>query len=95
MERYAMTEKNTPSPWQIEGKGYMAKVKNAEGHGIAQLLIDKRSAQQADDNLQLIAAAPDLLKALILCERALEERDTELEEHAAKQARAAIAKATQ
>lgn len=36
-----------------------------------------------------------LLEALILCERALEERDTELEEYAGKKARAAIAKATQ
>lgn len=47
-----------------------------------------------DAKQHLIAAAPDLLAALRLCERALEERDAEAEEHAAKAARAAIAKAT-
>ena len=46
------------------------------------------------DSDRLAAAAPDLLAALRLCERALEERDAEAEEHAAKAARAAIAKAT-
>lgn len=43
--------------------------------------------------LRTADAAPDLLAALTLCERALEERDTEADEYAAKQARAAIAKA--
>lgn len=46
------------------------------------------------DRDRLAWAAPDLLAALRLCERALEERDAEAEEHAAKAARAAIAKAT-
>lgn len=40
---------------------------------------------------RLIAAAPKLLAALELCERALEERDTEAETHAAKSARAILA----
>ena len=42
---------------------------------------------------QETALNAELLAALILCERALEERDAEAEEHAAKAARAAIAKA--
>jgi len=41
----------------------------------------------------LHAAAPELLEALKLCERALEVRDTEAEEYAAKNARTTITKA--
>ena len=47
-----------------------------------------------DAKHRLIAASPELLAALQLCERALEERDAEAEEYAAKAARAAITKAT-
>jgi hypothetical protein len=42
----------------------------------------------------LANAAPELLTALKLCERALQERDTEAEEFAAKNAAAIIHKAT-
>lgn len=40
-----------------------------------------------------VAALPELIEALELCERALEVRDAEAEEFAAKNARAALAKA--
>jgi len=49
---------------------------------------------EAVANAQLIASAPELLAALKLCERALEEQNTEQGTYAAKQARQAIARAT-
>lgn len=54
-------------------------------------LSDKYRARK--DIGALIEAAPQLLEALKACERALELRDPEAEEAAAKQARAVIAKA--
>jgi len=95
-----MTTQHTPGPWAISAAMY--GVGNLKVHGveftrdgitqpIANCGWDDKG--EAEANARLIAAAPDLLAALRLCERALEERDAEAEEHAAKAARAAIAKA--
>lgn len=46
-----------------------------------------------EGDAHLIAASQEMLEALRLCERALEDRDTESQEFAAKNARAVIAKA--
>jgi hypothetical protein len=61
--------------------------------GVSEAYREGRRAN-SEANARLIAASPELLAALQLCERALEERDAEAEEHAAKAARAAITKAT-
>ena len=88
-----MTTQHTPGPWYIDCQnesaaiGYRAIV-DGDGYTVCS------PSPMGQANARLIAAAPDLLAALRLCERALEERDAEAEEHAAKAARAAIAKAT-
>ena len=87
-----MNTQHTPGPWRVTTAKVMAE------NGRAICLIENRKLhegfQESSANACIIAAAPDLLAALRLCERALEERDAEAEEHAAKAARAAIAKAT-
>ncbi len=50
--------------------------------------------KQAEAYARLFTTAPRLLAALKLCERALEERNPEVEEYAVKQARSAIAEVT-
>ena len=93
---------HTPGPWsynRAEG-GYQGHFISTGDCIICDLpdaedfLAVKRAAPQTEANARLIAAAPDMLEALRLCERALEERDAEQETYAAKKARAAIAKAT-
>jgi len=87
---------HTPGPWGCAYTSNYAHDYRITREDKTPLLLtviaNDHSEQRA--NARLIAAAPDLLAALQLCERALEERDAEAEEYAAKAARAAIAKAT-
>ena len=88
--------KHSPAPWRILEKDGVPVV-DAKGNHVCLLdcRFDKSGNPDEFNNFDadLILAAPDLLKALRLCERALEERDAEAEEYAAKLARATIAKA--
>ena len=95
--------RHTPGPWRVRPG------KNSDGEETLFIESDRESIATMDvvsvnggpfvlpprawANARLIAAAPDLLAALILCERALEERDAEAEGHAAKEARYIISKA--
>jgi hypothetical protein len=81
--------KYTPGPWEASFGDDGAVISNG-CVTVANIPLD---ADRYSANARLIAAAPDLLAALELCERSLEERNTELETHAAKKAREAIAKA--
>ena len=69
-------------------------IRDERGHMVA--IVHNPAANRIEGAriAALMAAAPDLLAALKLCERALEQRDAEAEEFAAKNARAAIDKAT-
>jgi len=104
MNTNTMNTKHTPGPWNISSANRYAV--NASGRGIA-------TAEGADDvkysdffppteeaaaNARLIAAAPDLLAALMACERELSavwsgQGQINDNRHAVN-ARAAIAKAT-
>jgi hypothetical protein len=68
-------------------------IRDDKGHMVA--IVHNPAADPAEGAriAALMASAPDLLAALKLCERALEQREIEAEEFAAKNARAAIAKA--
>jgi len=81
-----MTTQYTQGPWRIGDAGQTIFGPKTEAPAPVMIasLHNARGAHKA--NARLIAAAPELLEALELCERALEE-------HAAKMARAAIAKA--
>lgn len=64
---------------------------------IAEVFVNEdlgQSQDEAEDGAarlaKLFALSPRMLEVIRLCERALEERDTEAEEHAAKQARAIL-----
>lgn len=102
-----MTEaKHTPGPWSYENEGQTVYVGNQiEGRWIAQvrgwgwLQKLKNGEEVQDANGRLIAAAPELLEALILMVRTHEEpAETQLQEARELQwiekARSAIAKAT-
>ena len=89
------TAKHTPGPWVItkdHAKAY-AFIRPIDGEHSPIATIEWTDSGSIEANAALVAAAPDLLAALELCERALEVRDAEAEEFAAKNARAAIAKA--
>lgn len=73
------------TPWCVTFNGASLKVVDADGKAVC--MVTPRKGQW---NAPLLAAAPDLLKTLRLCERALEGRDAEAAAHAAKQARAII-----
>ena len=94
-----MTTQHTPGPWSFTtdciaiwngpNARKVLQIADLSSEGSPNIDVAETLA-----NARLITAAPDLLAALRLCERALEERDAEAEEHAAKTARAEIAKAT-
>ena len=92
---------HTPGPWKVEdwrGSGNapfhpFPVIAGANGHGIAEVLM---APPKGTANAYLVAAAPDLLEALKATLGEIESwTDGELDCHAAQQARAAIAKATQ
>lgn len=96
--------KHTPGPWYLDidktggnwDYNIRQKTNLGKGRQIAELnphVNPFKNGESVESNAALIAAAPDLLEALKLAESALEGRDSEGQEYAAKQARAAIAKA--
>lgn len=99
-----MNTKHTPGPWNISSANLYAV--NARGRGIATAhgTDDVNYSdffpptEEASANARLIAAAPDLLEALMACERELSlvwahQGQINDNRHAVN-ARAAIAKAT-
>ncbi len=86
---------HTPGPWGIyddgpDGSDVILAHVDGENYDIAYISNDASEGRPEGErkaNARLIAAAPALLEALKACERALECRDTEAEEYAAKEAR--------
>lgn len=87
----------TPGPWMVRHRQHGCIYIGSERSlvAITSMGVDgeNEDEQVREADARLIAAAPELLEALKLCERALEIRDTEAEMHAAKEARRIIAKA--
>ena len=59
-----MTNKYTPAPWSVRW------IQKSNHH--AQFRVEHFSINETEPNLKLIAAAPDLLEALIACDEAME-----------------------
>lgn len=89
---------HTPGPWTLEvGVTVLDKVWDAEGQfPVASFITGRRhDADEGTANAKLIAAAPDLLAALIELEKVESSPHSETVRYLAReQARAAIAKAT-
>ena len=90
--------KHTPAPWEYSTANAQALICDCYGNTIAHLLVEENTAAHNNlkANARLIAAAPNLLDALIDCVAVME---SELKGLAVIQpelayARAAIAKAT-
>jgi hypothetical protein len=86
--------KHTPAPWGIEiAADGLNKWVGCSRYSVATIaqLPNQVNIGEADANARLIAAAPDLLEALIAC---LECEFCVAEKAVIHQARAAIAKAT-
>jgi hypothetical protein len=60
----------TPGPWTVAPGGY--SIVADDGH-IAAILVEGRSADEAQGNARLIKAAPDLVIALIALLRSKDE----------------------
>jgi len=62
-----MNTKHTPGPWKIQnGKGEYEKVVTAENYIICRVYADSKDPGKWDyANARLIAAAPELLEALL------------------------------
>jgi hypothetical protein len=97
-----MNAQYTPGPWVIDGSVNAENLDVINSEGRIAMIDDSRSTgwnvPTINANARLIAAAPDLLAALIECERIANElfQETGLHEymHASDRAREAIAKAT-
>ena len=87
-------DKHTKGPWEVDASECL-KVRNTSG-SIAMImqthLRGRRSNDETHANARLIAAAPDMLEALMLTQRTGMSGAQQLE--AMQAARAAIAKAT-
>ena len=81
-----MSAAHTPGPWIVTAR----KVTTVDGTGIASPIVGEWGYFQASSNLQLMAAAPDLLDAL----QSFVDHGTCFSEDDMQKARAAIAKAT-
>lgn len=96
-----MSAAHTPGPWFVFGNGHcvggpVGPLGNSSGAaeaGVALCGMQLRTPKEAAANARLIAAAPELLEALIALTTPGEARDTSIASNYAK-ARAAIAKAT-
>ncbi len=93
-------QEHTPGPWRMRAaiKPDEFEIRDAQSSGgyapIAKVKGDKRSTiEQAAANARLIAAAPELLEALMTFPQSLAWTDDELWDWSNK-TRAAIAKAT-
>lgn len=88
-----MTTKHTPGPWRIARHDTLKDVRHIDAGpaGYERSTVAILDGPKSDANAQLIAAAPELLAALIEC---AEQLDAEtLGGEALDNARAAIAKA--
>jgi hypothetical protein len=92
-----MTTEHTPAPWEIFNDFGVMRIVKRKGSAleIAQIKVagdGEEDFDEAEANAKLIAAAPELLEALII---SLDYEMTEVEiAHWEQKARAAIAKAT-
>jgi hypothetical protein len=86
-----MIPKHTPGPWEVEGTYIVADLTLAVAEVNGPNRADLREQKQA--NRRLVAAAPDLLAALIRCAGYLEDMPYPEGRDALKQAEEAISKA--
>ena len=86
-----MDPKHTPGPWQVVGSYIVADLTLAVAQVSGPNRADLRETRQA--NRRLIAAAPDLLAALLRCASYLEDLPFPEGRGALDQAQAAITKA--
>lgn len=83
--------RHTPGNWVLTNWGQIVALHRDEYGAHETLIAEVNDGHEwFRANARLIRAAPRLLKALRLCERALEERDVEAEAYAAKNARAVL-----
>jgi hypothetical protein len=65
-----MSTQHTPGPWKFgskaDSKFYKRNISGADGYHVA--AVSSRNEHEVDANARLIAAAPDLLEALELCQ---------------------------
>ena len=67
---------HTPGPWEPNsGTASKRYVLSGAGYVIAEVPLDRNYKHQAEANARLIAAAPDLLEALEMAIRALQDHD--------------------
>ncbi len=92
--------KHTPGPWKHEGHGDITGTENGRKYDVACVYLRIQAGRQ-EANASLIAAAPDLLDALVAIDNALRAAwsngslpDSVIPAELAQQCRAAIAKAT-
>lgn len=84
-----MTAKHTPAPWD-------ARWMMHNGECSQYLVTHKNLYEECDANAKLIAAAPDLLDALIACNDAMEYMsEYDIPIYLPQQVKDAISKATQ
>lgn len=87
-----MEHKFTPGPW----RELVTRIDDARGYQICHLDLHGKSEAERDANRRLIAAAPDLLKALIAMREAFWGTSHNADEDAANElAKSAISKATE
>jgi len=89
---------HTPGPWDWHGPymtgGYKVSALDKDGHQTMQAFVDRADRATNEANARLIAAAPDLLAALLRCVAVLEQTGP-MPSAIRTEARAAIAKATE
>lgn len=98
-----MTSKHTPGPWFTKREGFStvyveARLRGSTIQEVAACGPTEAGSEQQEANARLIAAAPDLLEALILLEREMVESGNASSvdygwKPAIEKTRAAIAKA--
>ena len=97
MKTDTATAQHTPGPWSIDNH-HMIVAPDATSHNYKQVVATVYSGdgEQLENNLRLIAAAPDLLKALLELEDSCFHvcGPCQPTQKAIDTARAAIAKAT-
>jgi hypothetical protein len=90
--KYAASEKgkHTPGPWALSETASRVILGKASHGRMAVCVMQNTQSEHYEANCQLIAAAPDLLEALIAIESCLAPDDND---YAARKVREAIAKA--
>lgn len=87
---------HTPGPWHVRGSQYIEARICAGDDDIAHLAVNVESVERGMANLYLLAAAPDVLAALVVVTTVLQSIRADIEETYEElhlEARAALAQA--